>query len=248
MTKRSLIILLVVVSSLAATVMAWRYLTRSTPIDIAPSQQETSPTTNSQTFNKNQHSATDPSSIWVVVNKSRPLSEPQFSPNDLIVPDVKLRLDPSAEQMQARQIIHQPLKDLFAAGKVAGFDFAFGSGYRSYALQQQFYQEYVRTMGETEANRTSARAGASEHQTGLSFDIEATGQKCHLDKCLADLPDGKWLAEHAHEHGFIIRYPLGKESITGYDFEPWHLRYVGKELASQLHSSNKTMEEFFGIN
>lgn len=199
-------------------------------------------------FNKNQYSTTDPSSLWVIVNKNYPLSNPQYVPNDLMVPDIKLRLDPAAEQMRISQKIYQPLKDLFAAGKAAGFEFELGSGYRSYSLQKQFYDEYVRTMGEAEANRTSARPGTSEHQTGLAFDIEASGQKCHLDKCLAELPDGRWLAAHAHEYGFIIRYPLGKEAITGYDFEPWHLRFVGKDLASQLHTDNKTMEEFFGIN
>lgn len=239
MAKQKLIFLSLAVVMFAAAA-GWRLSSQSSK-DNGPGAQTTK-------FNKRQYSTTDPSSLWVIVNKNRPLSNVQYVPSDLMVPNVKLRLDPAAEQMQISQKMYQSLKDLFAAGKVAGFEFELGSGYRSYSLQKQFYDEYVRTMGEAEANRTSAHPGASEHQTGLAFDIEASGQKCHLDKCLADLPDGKWLAAHAHEYGFITRYPLGKEGITGYDFEPWHLRFVGKDLASQLHAKNKTMEEFFGIN
>lgn len=250
MTKRKFLTLLIIVTLFL--VLSFLFITKKTttkPADKAtPSTNTKTTSPTQQSFDKTKYSITDPASLWILVNKSRPLNSPQYTPNDLIVPAVQLRLNSTAEQMQIRQVVHQPLKELFVAGKVAGFDFAFGSGYRSYALQKQFYEEYVRTIGEAEANRTSARPGTSEHQTGLSFDIEATGQKCHLDKCMADLPDGKWLAEHAHEYGFIIRYPLGKEAVTGYDFEPWHLRYVGKDLANQLHSTNKTMEEFFGVN
>ncbi len=200
-------------------------------------------------FNKNLYSIDEPTSIWVVVNKQRPLNQGStYIPSDLIVPAVPLRLEKSAEQMQTAKRIEAPMQEMFEAAKKEGLQFSLGSGYRSYALQKQFYDGYVKTLGQAEADRTSARPGTSEHQTGLSFDVEATNQKCHLDKCLADLPDGMWLAAHAHEYGFIIRYPEGKEAITGYDYEPWHLRYVGKELAAELHRTGQTMEEFFGLH
>ncbi len=199
-------------------------------------------------FDKNRYSIDDPTSLWIVVNKKRPLQGGEtYVPADLIVPAVPLRLEKTAEQMQVAKRIEPSMIEMFNAAKKEGLQFSLGSGYRSYSLQKQFYEGYVKTLGQAEADRTSARPGTSEHQTGLSYDIEATNQKCHLDKCLADLPDGKWLAAHAHEYGFIIRYPAGKEAITGYDYEPWHLRYVGKDLAAELHRTNQTMEEFFGL-
>jgi D-alanyl-D-alanine carboxypeptidase len=104
-------------------------------------------------------------------------------------------------------------------------------------------------MGQAEADRTSARPGYSEHQTGLAFDVEVSGGKCHLEKCLGETPDGKWVAANAYKYGFIVRYPEGKENVTGYDYEPWHLRYVGTDLASEMHTKSvQTLEEFFNIS
>lgn len=200
------------------------------------------------TFDKTQYSTTEPTSFWVIVNKLRPLTPISFAPNDLTVPDVPLRLGRSEEQMQIRKPVEQPIIDMFDSAKKAGFSLSFGSGYRSSKLQKQFYDGYVKSYGRAEADRISARPGHSEHQSGLTFDVEITGGKCHLEKCLADTPDGKWIAQNAHNYGFIIRYPQGKEAVTGYDFEPWHLRYVGIELANEMRSQNiSTLEEFFDI-
>ncbi len=199
-------------------------------------------------FNKQRYSTSQPDSIWVVVNKPRPLDPINYVPMDLIVPDVPLRLAASQEQMHIRKQVEQPMKDLFAAAKQAGFQLSLGSGYRSFQYQKQLYDSYVATSGQAEADKTSARPGHSEHQTGLAFDVEITNMKCHLDKCLGDTPDGKWIAENAYKYGFIIRYTADKVAVTGYDYEPWHLRYVGTDLASELHKQNiETLEEFFNI-
>ena len=117
------------------------------------------------------------------------------------------------------------------------------SGYRSYSRQNTIYNNYVSRDGKAKADTYSARAGHSEHQTGLAADINSLSQSFKNTK------EGKWLNEHCYEYGFIIRYPEGKESITGYIFEPWHIRYVGKELASALYNNGNwiTLEEYFGI-
>lgn len=198
-------------------------------------------------FDKTLFKLDEPGSPWWVVNKKRALSE-GYVPPDLKVPNVKLRLNASAEQMQFSQSATPALIEMFAASAQDNVILVFGSGYRSEALQRQFYNSYVAQDGVAAADRYSARPGTSEHQTGLSFDATANNGACHLEKCFADTPEGMWLAANSYKYGFIIRYVEGKEAITGYDFEPWHMRYVGKELAMEMHKSGiQTLEEFFGL-
>lgn len=187
-----------------------------------------------------------PSSINVVVNKKRPLPA-DYVPNDLIVPDVRLRLAASHEQMKFRATASEQLKSMFDAAATDGVTLVFGSGYRSYALQKQFYDSYVARDGQAAADRYSARPGTSEHQTGLSFDATSPSQTCHLEICFEDTEQGQWLAANAHTYGFHLRYREGKESITGYQYEPWHFRYLGTELAATLYQKNLTLEEYFNL-
>jgi len=123
------------------------------------------------------------------------------------------------------------------------------SGYRSYAFQSDLYNGYVRTQGLATADRQSARPGYSEHQTGLAADLGGTSAPgCNVAQCFANTIEGRWLADHAYEYGFIIRYPADKESITGYEYEPWHVRYVGVALAAEMHRRGiETLEEFFNV-
>jgi zinc D-Ala-D-Ala carboxypeptidase len=197
-------------------------------------------------FDTTLHSLEDPNSIWVIVNKQRPLPA-GFVPSDLIVPSVKLRLGPNEEQMQLSRGAQQDLENMFTAAQQEGVVLVFGSGYRSEALQAQFYDSYVARDGQLAADRYSARPGTSEHQTGLAVDITSPSGECHLEVCFENTPQGVWLAGNAYTYGFIIRYLDGKEDITGYQYEPWHLRYVGTELAKELHKNQLTMEEFFEI-
>jgi zinc D-Ala-D-Ala carboxypeptidase len=200
-----------------------------------------------QSFNKTQFSIDDPTSIWVIVNKSRPLNPQNYVPPDLVVPNVKLQLSPKSERMHVRQIVAGPLQDLFAAAEKDGFHLVLLSGYRSEAYQGKIYTRYQKKL-KTRAAIASAKPGYSEHQTGLAVDLNRDKDlKCLTMPCFAAMPEAKWLAGHAHEFGFIIRYEKNKESITGYEYEPWHLRYVGKDLAAELFNNHKTMEEFFGI-
>lgn len=198
-------------------------------------------------FNKAQYSTDEPGSIWWVVNKTRPLPD-GYVPPDLVVPDVRLRLGESSEQMQVSNTVVPALKEMFAAASAEGVSLVFGSGYRSEALQRQFYNGYVAADGQESADRLSARPGTSEHQTGLAFDATSPNGTCHLETCFEDTPEGTWLRNNAYKYGFIIRYAKGKESVTGYSYEPWHMRYVGKELSTEMKNSGvQTLEEFFGL-
>ena len=133
---------------------------------------------------------------------------------------------------------------MFAAAKEDGIELAGVSGYRSYARQKAIFEANVQKKGEQEANRVSAYPGQSEHQTGLTMDVSSKSVNYALEEEFGESKEGKWLAEHAHEYGFIIRYPKDKEDVTGYVYEPWHIRYVGKELAAAVYESGLTLEEF----
>jgi D-alanyl-D-alanine carboxypeptidase len=118
------------------------------------------------------------------------------------------------------------------------------SGYRSYEYQQGLYEKYVSRDGKQQADTYSARPGHSEHQSGLSFDLNS------VNDSFAATDEGKWVQDNAYLYGFIIRYPKDKSNETGYKYEPWHLRYVGKDLASKLYNNGDwiTMETYFGID
>ena len=136
---------------------------------------------------------------------------------------------------------------LFSAAKAEGFALKVASGYRSFADQRYIYNGYVAANGQEAADRFSARPGHSEHQSGLAFDVNHPDSK-ELLTAFGDSPVGIWIAENAHRYGFIIRYPKEKESVTGYMYEPWHLRYVGEDLAADLYESGLSVEEHFGLS
>ncbi len=198
-------------------------------------------------FDKQKYILTDPTSLWFVANKhfALPIS---YVPNDLIVPSVPLRLASSEQQMHLRVVTQTDLTALFSAAKAAGLQLQLGSGYRSATYQKTLYDGYVSSLSKAEADRSSARPGHSEHQTGLALDFTRIDGKCHLEACFGDMPEGKWLIDNAYTFGFILRYTSDKEQVTGYMYEPWHFRYVGHELAKEMHDKGvKTLEEFFSL-
>jgi D-alanyl-D-alanine carboxypeptidase len=140
-----------------------------------------------------------------------------------------------------------PMEKMFAAAAKAGVPLRIASAYRSYNTQTAVFNAEVNAYGLAKAESESARAGHSEHQTGLAADLEPYDRKCEIADCFADTPAGTWLAENSYKYGFILRYPKGKENQTGYRYEPWHFRYVGKDLAAQLNKSGQTLEQFFGL-
>lgn len=131
-----------------------------------------------------------------------------------------------------------------ADASALGLNLWLSSGYRSYYDQKYIYNNYVSRDGQAAADTYSARAGHSEHQTGLAFDLNT------ISDSFADTAEGKWVAENCHKYGLILRYPKGKDSITGYKYESWHLRYIGGDLPSKLYNNGDwiTLEEYFGID
>lgn len=132
------------------------------------------------------------------------------------------------------------LTKLQAAAKEAGYDMPMLSGFRSYSTQTWLFQSYVDRDGVEKANTYSARPGQSEHQTGLAFDVGS------ITNSYGDTDAGKWLAANCHKYGFILRYLKGKEHITGYQYEPWHIRYINVGVATEIYNRGITLEEYLG--
>ncbi|WP_310603057.1 M15 family metallopeptidase [Anaerosporobacter sp.] len=194
--------------------------------------------------NENIPINTDPESITVFVNKEYNLPE-DYIPSDLIEPNILFSFTYSDEKRLLRKEAAYALENLFNAASADGYTLSGVSAYRSYARQNSIYNRNLRTKGEDYTNRYSAKPGYSEHQTGLSIDVSAVSIGNRLSESFADTKEGKWLAEHAHEYGYIIRYPQEKSDITGYAYEPWHIRYLGVELATYLYENNLTLEEYY---
>ncbi len=144
---------------------------------------------------------------------------------------------------------YSAFEELSYAASVDGLDIYISSGFRSYETQDEIYNNYVYWNGQEVADTFSARPGYSEHQTGLAIDVNT------IDDSFAGTPEAIWLEENCTDYGFIIRYPQGKQDITGYQYEPWHIRYVGKEVAEALRDASisagdptLTLEEYLGID
>ena len=166
------------------------------------------------------------SSLQVVVNKHRPLSPSTYVPGQLVrIQAERLRLEAA-----------DAYKQLAKAAKTAGVNIIPVSGYRSYSQQASLYDSYVRQYGQATADTIAARPGHSEHQTGLAMDIGNASGTCALQACFANTPAGQWAATDGWRYGFVIRYPAGAEATTGYTYEPWHLRYVGRVVAEDMQS------------
>lgn len=180
----------------------------------------------------------DPASLTVVVNKQNPLNPPQWAPTDL----TGLSVSTTKSGLQLRQPAAEAASALFAAAEADGISLSVVSAYRSYDYQVGTYQHWVNQQGAAAADRISARPGYSEHQTGLAMDVVGSDGACTLQTCFESTPAGRWVAEHAAEHGWVVRYPAGAESITGYSYEPWHLRFVGTEPAQQIMSAGGVLE------
>lgn len=131
--------------------------------------------------------------------------------------------------------------------KKTGRTLVIASSYRSYSLQSNIFYNYVANYGFTKANTFSARPGYSEHQTGLAFDLNGSNSATWIQSSFQYTKEYTWLRANAHKYGFILRYPKGKTSITGYIFEPWHYRYVGTTIATAIWNRGITLEEYFNL-
>ncbi|MEY4494524.1 MAG: hypothetical protein RL570_639 [Actinomycetota bacterium] len=179
------------------------------------------------------------SSLQVVVNKKRPLNPIDYLPRGKVQIGYSWVAKPAAEA-------YGQLKAAVSAKKLGTL--CINSGYRSFASQKIIHAAKVAQLGKTNGEKLAARPGHSEHQTGLAIDVSTTQLGCRIGPFGASKAS-KWIAENAWQYGFIVRYPSNaKTAITGYVWEPWHLRFVGIELATEMKSKKiTTLEEFFGL-
>lgn len=181
----------------------------------------------------------DPSSPLVLASRKYPIQPSRYVPQLTYIHNTSYRATPEAA--------HAYRKMRWWA-KQDGVRMRVTSAYRSYDTQKYLYDRYVRLYGEAYAKRISAVPGTSEHQLGLGIDVGDSSGRCALQDCFASTPTGAWVKEHAHEYGFIVRYPKDWESVTGYKYEPWHLRYVGVNVASRIYKNKiPTLEHYSGV-
>lgn len=239
----ALLIVIVVIAIGAATAGAGAKSTASTtppsdgngstepPAPVRPTPEVTEAPAVVPAFNKAAFSIDDPNSIWLVVNKLRPLNPTDFVPSDLVeLPGGEMRSEAAAA-----------FNTMADAAAAAGVPIVAASAYRSFTEQTWIYH------GDDE---TTARPGFSEHQTGLTVDIASASSpgECRIYQCFADMPEGAWLRDNAWQYGFLLRYPADKMAVTGYEFEPWHFRYIGVDLSTEMHNIGvTTLEEFFNL-
>lgn len=195
-------------------------------------------------FDRTLYSIDEADSLWVVANKTRQLQPKRYVPDDLVTLDVPHTYDPTLRRDAAKAY-----RTMYRAAGRDGKSLVMQSAYRSYSTQVTVYNGWVDRLGQAGADRQSARPGYSEHQTGLSVDIATGSHSCTIQECFASTPEGTWLTKNAWKYGWVLRYPKGKTDTTGYKFEPWHWRYVGKELAEQIHliGPKETLEEFWEL-
>lgn len=177
---------------------------------------------------------------YLMANKTYFLTE------DYVPDNTYTKADGNATKQCAtciNNIAYNAWKEMKADAKALSLNIYISSGFRSFVTQRNIYNRNVNKNGQASADTYSARPGSSEHQTGLAFDLNT------IDSSFAKTAEGRWVAENAHRYGYIIRYPKGKTNKTGYIYEPWHLRYVGSELAEKLYNNGEwlSMEEYFGI-
>lgn len=187
-----------------------------------------------------------PASIAVVVNKKIYLPK-NYVPKNLIYPNTSFIFKEKVEKRKLRKEAAVALEKMFAAAKKDKIYLSGVSGYRSEATQTAVFNRYVKRDGYEKAITYSAIPGTSEHQTGLAIDVSGSTGKCAAASCFADTKEAKWIDRNSANFGYIVRYPKGKEHVTGYKYEPWHIRYVGPDIAKDMKKRNLTLEEYYGI-
>lgn len=193
-----------------------------------------------RSYYTNTHQAKDFSSITALVNKYSYLPS-TYVPNDL----VQISSQNSTRQVYMRKEAAEAFENMSNDARAQGYIIKAHSTYRSYAQQKSIYNSYVSQDGQAAADTYSARPGFSEHQTGLVADVVASNSLNITD--FDKYKENKYVLENAHKFGFIVRYPVGKDKITGYTSEPWHLRYVGVETATKIMNLNITYDEYYAM-
>jgi D-alanyl-D-alanine carboxypeptidase len=186
----------------------------------------------------NNEQAQDVGSNLILVNKENPLTS-SYKPDSLVKLNIPFSDSASDEERYMKSESSEAIEELFNCAQKEGIKLLGMSAYRSYDLQKDIYYSKIIAVGKKEADRYVAKPGKSEHQTGLAIDV--TNEDRWFVK---SAKEAQWLAENAHNYGFILRYTENKENITGVAYEPWHIRYVGKESAKKIYEEQITFEEF----
>ena len=173
-----------------------------------------------------------------LINREHPIGK-DYYPRDLVEPKVL----GGGEATRMRPEAAAALEEMFAAAKEEGLFLAAVSGYRSYGQQASIFDRKLQKVDRQTAQRTVAPPGCSEHQLGLAMDL-GTKKEIRLTAAFGDTPEGRWVAANAHRFGFILRYKAEWEDVTGYAWEPWHIRYVGKDHAKRIFELNIPLEEY----
>ena len=189
--------------------------------------------------------------ITKLVNKDNPLDK-VFVPESLTITDENENnfhnyINPKNKPC-VNSLVVDDLNKLLEAAKKEGYNIVVDSGYRSYEYQEKVWEQCIKDKGLEHTLKYVAKPGFSEHQTGLAIDFGCFRNNKYIDELDENDPEEIWLLNNAYHYGFILRYPLGKENITGYNFEPWHFRYVGPKLSKYLYENNLTLEEFYLLN
>jgi D-alanyl-D-alanine carboxypeptidase len=185
----------------------------------------------------NVRNVNNPNDIMVLVNYKNQISK-DYVPNDLVVPNIEFTFKEDNPKKQMRKPAALAIEKMFDEAKNQGINLYGVSGYRSADRQKQIFDNRVQAEGEVSAREYVALPGESEHQTGLAMDVG------RLEGNFGQSKEGKWLRDNAHNFGFILRYPEGKEHITKINYEPWHFRYVGINPAKEIYESGLTLEEY----
>lgn len=188
-------------------------------------------------YYKNIKTITEPDIYLVLVNKEYKLPE-NYVPSKLEL----ISNEFANENKYLREEARIAFETLSKNAKKLGYRIIAVSTYRDYEYQNKLYNMYVEEKGLDYADKCSARPGHSEHQTGLAVDVE--GSNHDYDE-FENSKEFIWMKENAYKYGFILRYPKGKEKITGFKYEPWHYRYVGLDTAKTIHDENLTLEEYY---
>lgn len=212
----------------------------------APDADQTTRSGEQQTANPAQTGETAPATeAPSAAEPSAPQAEDPVSPTyigGILVVNKSYPLPRSYDPGGLTDECESAFYEMQAAAAEEGLDLYISSGFRSYELQSSLYQRYCDRDGQAAADTYSARPGHSEHQSGLAIDLNT------ITSDFAYTAEGKWVNEHCWEYGFILRYPADKVSVTGYMYEPWHIRYLGKETAKAVYDSGLCLEEYLGID
>ena len=232
-----LILLIFLVAGMFAMLVRTADSPASAPMQTEPETETAEATEPEYHFDKN-----DPN--LVLVNKETTVDE-DYVPDELVYIDESMRAEDRAPQYQRMQPeAAEAFETLVKAAAADGLTIKVTTAYRPYSYQADLYYYYLAVKGEEWTQQYSAPPGTSEHQTGLAADVSCEAIGYELDVSFGETAEGKWLEQHAAEYGYILRYQEGMEDVTGYSYEPWHIRYVGKEAAKVITEENITLEEF----